>query len=207
MNKPKLSIMLITCVNRVKLLSELITELERQANGLPVEILYLGDNRIMTVGGKRNRLKRIAVGDYSCWIDDDDWIAPTYVQDILRGVDHNPDVITFTNKVTQGVDEHPHPMVHRCFFSISHRQDRQDRENKEYFNKPCHLHPIKREYVEKVDFVEGCYCRSDHTWAADVFQYLKKEYKIDKELYIHRTDKQPEPQMRVTRMGELFDRP
>jgi glycosyltransferase involved in cell wall biosynthesis len=206
MIKPKLSIMLITCANRVQLLNDLIQELERQTKGLPVEILYLGDNRYITVGGKRNRLKRMAVGDYSCWIDDDDWIAPTYVEDILRGIEHDPDVVTFTNKVTQGADEQPHPMVHRCFFSVSHRQDRKDMQAKEYFFKPCHLHPIKKEYVDQVDFVEGCYCRSDHTWAGDVFQYLKKEYKIDKELYIHRTNKLSEPRMRVQRIGELFDR-
>ena len=184
----KLSVMLLSTTTRLTLLDKLVTELTKQSKGLPVEILYLGDNKMMTVGGKRNRLKKLAIGQYSCWVDDDDWIHPTYISEILQRIPRNPDVICWTNKVTQGADAHPHPLVHRCRFSIKYTKDIKDIAKKTYYFKPCHLHPVKKAIANRAQFIEGSYCRSDHDWAAQIFPHLKTESVVNKELYIHRTD-------------------
>ena len=81
--------------SRLGKLGLLIAELERQIGGLPVEHLYLGDNKRRTVGAKRNALLHAAKGKYIAFVDDDDWIKPTYIRDILRALNKAPDVVTF----------------------------------------------------------------------------------------------------------------
>ncbi len=74
-------------------------EIERQIGQLAVEHLILCDNKRRTVGEKRDALLRSAHGDYVAYVDDDDWISPDYIADILAGAKSNPDVITFEQGV------------------------------------------------------------------------------------------------------------
>jgi glycosyltransferase involved in cell wall biosynthesis len=73
----------------------LIRKLEKQADGLPVEILYLLDNKKRSVGYKRQALLDIAKGDYVSYVDDDDDVADNYVSAILEGAKFGSDVVTF----------------------------------------------------------------------------------------------------------------
>ena len=60
-----------------------------------VEIRILSDNKEMSVGEKRNKLINMAKGEYFSFIDDDDLVSEEYVDQVLRKLRKNPDVVTF----------------------------------------------------------------------------------------------------------------
>ena len=67
-----LSILICTIKSREAYLKELIEELDYQIQFKEVQVLWLGDNKSMSVGAKRNKLLSIADGEWVCFIDDDD---------------------------------------------------------------------------------------------------------------------------------------
>src|SRR5665213_3420706 len=91
----KLSILICSLQKRLNQLALLAEHLQKQAEGKPVEILWLGDNKTMSVGEKRNKLLAMAKGDYVCFVDDDDWVADDYIESILKGAEQKPDCICF----------------------------------------------------------------------------------------------------------------
>lgn len=176
--------MILSLPTRLHLLSELVNELENQSNGLPVEILYFGDSKSFPIGQKRNMLKQFAQGDYSCWVDDDDWITSDYITEILNGIEYNTDVVCFSVKITQGKDMKLHPKVHGAYYSLKNSSYKNQPNFK--YSKPCHVHPIKHSIVSQYDFDECSYCKADIGWTDRINKELKTEYIIDKQLYFNR---------------------
>jgi glycosyltransferase involved in cell wall biosynthesis len=87
----------------------LCDKIARQIGDLSVEHLVLLDNKRRTVGEKRDALLRIARGDYVAYVDDDDYIADNYVEELVNAIPlqpfnpstlQPPDVITFLQKAT-----------------------------------------------------------------------------------------------------------
>lgn len=72
----------------------LARHLEEQAAGRRVEVLCLEDTGECTSGYKREALLARATGDYVCFVDDDDWVRGDYVETMLEGISHYPDVVT-----------------------------------------------------------------------------------------------------------------
>jgi glycosyltransferase involved in cell wall biosynthesis len=60
-----------------------------------VEIVYLQDNKEMTIGAKRNKLYRMAKGVYSLQVDDDDWLHPLAIPYIVDELNENPDCVGY----------------------------------------------------------------------------------------------------------------
>ena len=56
-----------------------------------VELLALFDNKKRSLGDKRNDLLNLARGDYLVFIDDDDRISDSYVDDIINTLNANPE--------------------------------------------------------------------------------------------------------------------
>ena len=50
-----------------------------------------------SIGQKRQALLEKAKGDYVCFLDDDESIAPNYVEELLRLCYENPDIGTFSS--------------------------------------------------------------------------------------------------------------
>jgi glycosyltransferase involved in cell wall biosynthesis len=187
MSEYKLTVMVLSLTNRLPLFIKLMTELEKQSRGLPVEILYLGDSKSYPIGQKRNMLQRYAQGEYSCWIDDDDFIPPYYIEEILKAIEHKPDVICWTNKVTVGGEKMiPHPSVNLCHFSIKYNPEINDTRKKIFYHRPCHVNPTRHDIVMKFPFKECSYCRADLDRAKEMVDILKSEYIIEKVMYYHR---------------------
>jgi len=204
MNNTKLSILLITVPERFNLLEKLIKELDKQRRGLPVEVLYLGDVRTLNVGAKRNILKNMVNSEYSVWIDDDDWVEPNYIEEIMKGIEQKPDVITFNNQVFMRDYAHHHPMVEKVIFKLEHKKRTQDLPNKIYYYLPCHTHAIKHSIVKRYDFPDITYGGADFKWSEAIQHELKTEYHIDKQLYHHRIDFSKDKQ--TTSLVELIKR-
>ena len=79
---PKLSILIPSVPSRKTQMIELLDSLENQLLSLgrsnDVEILVFYDNKLRTVGAKRNDLLYLAKGEYLAFIDDDDNVSDSY---------------------------------------------------------------------------------------------------------------------------------
>jgi len=109
-----------------------LMETQSVARMADVELVYLMDNRRMSVGRKRNTLLDMAQGEYISFIDDDDDVSPEYVRLIhdaiveSRKKDVPVDVICFPQLATlkqAGVQ-------HQCTYSIAHWRDRKPEERR-----------------------------------------------------------------------------
>jgi glycosyltransferase involved in cell wall biosynthesis len=140
-----LSILICTIPGRAKsFLPNILDQLGPQYDDNDtIELLYLGDNKNMTVGEKRNWLVKMAKGDYVVFVDDDDRIAPDYVSTLLSGIMHQrdrgimPDVVCFHAEIR--INCGPPVPVH---YSANHGQD-QNLPGR-YLRIPNHLMCVRR---------------------------------------------------------------
>ena len=97
-----LSILICGVPSRLRnnLAEKLITKLEKQANGKPVEVLYFLDNKKRSIGQKRNDLLNLAKGEYITYIDDDDNVPMDYISSLLLGIKTRVDVIVFEAEIS-----------------------------------------------------------------------------------------------------------
>lgn len=142
-----------------------------------VEILVLVDNKTQALGDKRNVLIDIAQGEYVVFIDDDDKIADTYMDDILKAAESKPDVICFKALVTINGSKGK-----ICKYSRSFKQDRNTFNG--YERLPNHIPAIKRTIALQVPFPSIKY-GEDRSFARMVHPLLKTEVFIDKVLYYY----------------------
>jgi glycosyltransferase involved in cell wall biosynthesis len=184
----KLSILICSLQKRLIDFANLAWKLEEQTKGKPVEILWLGDNRSMSVGEKRNKLLSLARGEYVCFIDDDDMVEDDYVEQILKGIEQKPDVVCFNvgfRNAEIGGEEIP------AIFSIKNvfNQNLEDRR----IRMPNHLMAVRRDLAQKAGFTEksfgedtdyGLRLRGKNKESA----MLKTEYHCGKVLYHYRFD-------------------
>ncbi len=91
----KLSI-LVPCLES-RHYAPLIKELQHQAIRFvgDVEILWFADDGTLTSGTKRNHLTREAQGEYVAFVDDDDFVSTCYIEELLKGITSNADIISF----------------------------------------------------------------------------------------------------------------
>jgi len=87
-----------------------------------VELLYLMDNKRRSVGAKRNDLLDTARGEYVSFIDDDDEVAPNYVDMLYKAIARTrrgspvADVICFPQRAIIGNTG----VIHECTYSLKH---------------------------------------------------------------------------------------
>lgn len=90
-----LSICLPTTYDRRNQFYKLLQEILRQINECGfsdiVEILIDEDAKFKSIGQKRQDLLERATGTFVAGCDSDDWIAPTYILDIVTALINNPD--------------------------------------------------------------------------------------------------------------------
>jgi glycosyltransferase involved in cell wall biosynthesis len=154
-----------------------------------VEVKY-HDAVAMTTGSKRNELIKSAEGDYTVFVDDDDHIADTYVEDILQGTESGADVIGIQGwMTTNGISRvnfeirkgYPYIEVTRErlreFPFLAHRLGW-------YVRFPNILAPMKRNIAASARFPNVTH-GEDYAWALDIQKrgLIKSEYFIEKMMY------------------------
>lgn len=104
--RPILSILIPTVEGREWEFERLTTELFRQtSHDLPymqdvtIQLAKLKDNKEITIGAKRQKLYEMATGEYSVQIDDDDNIAPDYIERVLKALSSKPDCVCYFEHV------------------------------------------------------------------------------------------------------------
>lgn len=197
----KLSILIPTLPQRP--LKKLLEAIREQLTN-EVEVIYLGDFKTLSVGFKRNMLKRMAKGEYITFVDDDDKISADYVSELLKAIDSGADVICFNVQINQKFPNGKQESL-PVDYSIKN-QHGWSQYLKGYTRKPNHLMCIKRTIANMVDFEEVNH-GEDTIYAEQLAQHLKTEFKIDKTLYIYEADWEKSetlPEETKKRMRELY---
>lgn len=177
----RLSVLICTIEERKARFDILMVELKRLANGNPeIEILFECDNRQMTIGAKRNILLSRAIGDYVCFVDDDDWVDSEYFIKILQAIESDPDcvkIIGMMNTDGFNLKRFEHSILHSTYFE----------QNNIYYRYPNHLNPIRREIAQRFKFPEYNF-GEDTNWATQVRDsgLLQREELTDKVIYHYR---------------------
>ena len=144
-----------------------------------------GKTNTLNVGQKRNILLQGSLGDFVCFIDDDDWISPNYLKLIIEAIKNNPkiDCIGFIqNYLVDGKEQIGGDKV--C---ISLKYENWDL-NKDGFiavRTPHHLTPIKRQICIDAGGYKDLDKGEDFEFSSRVKPFLKKEYFIDKVMYFY----------------------
>lgn len=146
-----------------------------------VEIITAIDNKCVTTGEKRNILLKLAKNEYVTSIDDDDYVYPYFVEEILSAIQSNPDCVA-TNGIitTDGKDsiewrlskDYQNVTVCDCGKNI-------------YLRTTNHISPVRRELALKAGF-PNISNAEDKEYSIRLNPYLKTEIKIDKPMYWYR---------------------
>lgn len=155
-----------------------IDELFRQADGLPVEVLALTDNRRMTIGAKRNHLVNMATGDYVVFVDDDDQVASDYLAQLLAAAHSSADVLTFRMEYRHNSTQQW--TVHHSLHYPLYGRPR----NGIVENAPRHTSAVRRTLAQRIHFADTSY-GEDADWAARLQQAARTEHAIPAVLYIY----------------------
>lgn len=175
-----LSILICTTTDRRPLFQKLYNELDRQAEGLPVEILFEEDNKQMSVGAKRQKLLLRAKGEYIVYFDSDDWPYSFYVSEIVKALESKPDCVGFEiNMTTNGIK----PQV--CCHSLRYPVWKERVDGYDYVRSPGHFNPIKRDIAIRVGFKDMRF-GEDHVYSKGVTRLCKSEIFIPKKLFHYR---------------------
>ena len=179
----KLSILILTLKSRKDELDRLLKAINSQTINKPVQVLYLGDNKSVTVGEKRNMILTLATGRYVTFIDDDDMISSKYIDTILEAIESEPDVITFNfEKTSNGTNRKLHKYYKDNGRAIYLSPDRTH-----YKMLPNHLSVWKRDVINK-DFPNKS-VSEDHNWAESMVGSYENVYNIDEVLYYYEYNK------------------
>jgi len=148
--------------------------------GDDVEVIYLRDNKEISIGKKRQKLTDAAIGEYITMADDDDFLSKDYVYEIMNAIKSGPDCVGFEISCTgtQGKTA-----------SASNRwPDWKDNFGGfDYVRTPYHKTPIRRDIVLQIGYEDRRY-GEDYFFSKKLKEsgLIKTEVYIPKVLYFYR---------------------
>ena len=163
----------------------LVQELTAQAEGLPVELLVLLDNRVQSTGRKRQALLDLAAGDFVTCLDDDDFVSADYVSTILEQARlvPNADVIAFNSEATL---DSGNPFVVRASIMFENEQARQEVGRwVDIRRKPWHWCAWSRRLAKHAVFPDTC-VDDDWAWVRQMLPTVQVEARVDRVLHHYR---------------------
>jgi glycosyltransferase involved in cell wall biosynthesis len=176
---PTWDILIPTIPHRHDRLCELLAELDRQWQpGLTVRVLRDNLERANRAShGKRQDLVQAARGEYVCFIDDDDWVAPDYIARIMTALGEHPDYVGFQVLFTEDGQQHyldDHSLRHGRFGQDGNR----------LLRDISHINPMLRELALLVEWSD----QTDEEWvdAVRATGRVKTEVYISAEMYHYR---------------------
>lgn len=179
-----LSILIPTIPERSRLFERLQSELNRQLDAFTelhweflrdhggIEIISDASKRFLeggkTIGAKRGDLLQRSTGKYICFLDDDEDIAPNYLETLARMCAHDKDCVSF-----------------RCLFkndhywtvidmSLHHKRNDEATPHRIVKRLVWHVCPVKRELAIKEGFSEISH-NEDWDWMSRVLPNIKSE--------------------------------
>lgn len=176
-----LSVLIPVLPKRYPIFMRLLHELQRQVSyshkthpdlGL-IEILFDDSPAFLdggaAVGAKRNILRQRAIGKYQAFCDDEDGVAPNYIETLVRMAQEDKDVLTFD-----------------CFFkndfywtiinmSLANKDDEQATPERIVKRKPWHVCGIKTEIARKENFNDELNHGEDVEYMSKILKHVKTE--------------------------------
>jgi len=177
----KLSILIPTIPSRKEMFDKLLANLKSQYVSEDVEI-RIDHNIVNTIGYKRNWLLEQSQGEYITFIDDDDTVSSTYIQDILTAIESKPDCVSLRGVITWD-GANPEIFEHSLRYPayVTHTLPVNGIKYERY---PNHLNTIKASIAKQFKFPEINH-GEDTDWATQIHNsgLIKTETYIDKVLY------------------------
>jgi len=183
-----LSILICSLKSRKNTFDELMAILSPQITN-EVEVLVDIDEGEKIVGQKRQDLLDKSIGEYVCFIDDDDLISEDYVALILKALESKPDCCSIKG---EWIDQFPirqkwRPQ-HKVRYMIWGKDYVWNVSKDTYFIGANHITPIKSEIAKKCGFPiisNG----EDQEYGKRVRRLIKTETKVDSVIYKYRCDR------------------
>ena len=145
-----------------------------------VEILFDSSKKFLkgglSVGAKRDALKCRATGDYLVFVDDDDIVAPNYLESVLRLSESNADIITFRSLYKSstywGIVD----------MNLNHSENEQMNDNTIVKRQPFHVCPIRTSIAQQHSFPD-INNAEDWGWMVKVLSDCKTQAHSDQILH------------------------
>lgn len=172
----RLSILIPALPERLTLSSPTLKVLTEQAMGKPVEVLALMDNRQRSTGRKRNALLDLAQGNFVAFVDDDDQIAPNYVDRLYQAIIQHPhaDCMVFDVQV-----DFRGQFTKIARYGVEYELGEDDRY---YYRKPNHLMGYSRRIALRHRYRDTNW-GEDTEWAARASRDVVTQVRIPEVLY------------------------
>ncbi len=181
--KPTLSICIPSIPERIDKLSTLLAELDDQIDGREnVEVIAFIDNKQRSIGMKRESVKNLARGKYFTLLDDDDEIAPDYIDRILDAAKSNKDIITF-EQLCQ-LDGKPMHVTFGLGNEVEPAEFDENGQYKDIKRPPFHCCVWKRSKVQKIKYADVGYGEDWH-WCERALKKITSEKHIDTVLHYY----------------------
>lgn len=179
---PLLSIMVPTTVDRRPDFDLLWNELNRQARGLPVELLFDEDNKEISIGAKRDRMYRRAKGLFSWQIDSDDWLHESAVAMIVEGIRKNPDADAICFKELCNINGEQKTSNFSSSYADWFGEGNLLPDGFNYHRTPFFKTAIKTDLCKRIGVADIRY-GEDHDFARRIKPFIQTEVYIDEFIY------------------------
>jgi hypothetical protein len=202
-----LSILIPTIPERGKMFTELFNEVHKQVAYMDafhpslgqIEVLVDDSKKFLdgglSIGKKRESLVHRAAGKYLCFLDDDDSIAPNYVETLVRLCQEDKDVCTFKN--ISKLDNF------WMIIDMSLQYDNRQASPGYIINRePWHICPIRSSIAKQFPFLDVNY-GEDWEWMQEVLTLCKTEAKTDTVLHQYRHSSKISEADKITTHGLL----
>jgi glycosyltransferase involved in cell wall biosynthesis len=187
-------------VGALAVLVERIAQISAPFSG-QVEHLVFMDNKRRPVGAKRQALLDIARGEYVAFVDDDDWVTPDYLAELLPRCQSGPDVVTFLQTATINGQS---GTIH---FDATCHVDEPWAPNAVARRRPWHVCAWRRALAVQGVFTEVNY-GEDRAWVDQVAPLARNTLHIPRILHHYRhstaTTEAPPPQSPLEQRNEVF---
>jgi hypothetical protein len=181
----KLSILVPTVPSRIvyyypKIMKQLIAQTKQRGD---VEVIALFDNKMRTIGQKRQEMVDISQGEYIIFIDDDDRITDDFVEEIMNALYKHPECDCVVYHAMYSANGQP---AYICKFGIEYQNGiiNKGEPNQSWAGKPTHTMVYKASIVKKHKF-RHFNCGEDGDWTKRAYLDIKNQIKIDKVLYFY----------------------
>lgn len=198
--KNKLSLLIPSLESRRTLLSDLVCDLIKQCGIIKsikqftqqgciiliidfenAEIIIATDNKEQSTGSKRNLLLSLATKNYCTQIDDDDYVYPYFLEEVLKAIQYDTDCIG-----TRGIYTHDGGNETEWRLSKDYPNETIFEDGKAvYLRTTNHISIVKTELALRAGFPDKSNAE-DKEFSIRLNPHLKSEIKIDQLLYHYR---------------------
>jgi hypothetical protein len=153
-------------------------EILNQRGDFAVDI-HCNDDKVWSIGAKRQHMMMEVKTPYLCFIDDDDRIADNYIELVMAGIATDPDCCSLNGIITtDGKD--PKVFKHSIDYKEMYEQ------GGVYYRPPNHLNVVRSSIAKQMVFPDWNRSEdSNYCFQLRDSGLLKVEYKIEPTLYYY----------------------